>query len=44
MDQLEMLEYNRFGHKYKGKKSFRVFTPYDVTLRDSEGNYMGTIY
>jgi hypothetical protein len=21
-----------------------VFTPYDVTLRDSEGNYMRTVY
>ena len=44
MDQLEMLEYIRFGHKYKDKKSSLVFTPYDVTLRDSEGNYMGTAY
>jgi hypothetical protein len=43
MDQLEMLEYIRFGHKYKDKKSSLVFTPYDVTLRDSEGNYLNRL-
>ena len=44
IDQMEMLQYIRFGHKYKDKNSSFVFTPYDVTLRDSEGNYMGTVY
>jgi hypothetical protein len=41
-DQVEMLQYIRFGHKYKDKKSSFIFIPMDVTLRDQEGNYMGT--
>jgi hypothetical protein len=44
MDHMEMLQYIRFGHKYKDKNSSFIFTPYDVTLRDSEGNYMGNAY
>ena len=44
IDQMEMLQYIRFGHKYKDKKSSFVFTPYDVILRDTGGNYMGTAY
>jgi hypothetical protein len=43
-DQIEMLEYIRFGHKYKDKKSSFTFVPMDVTLRDPEENYMGTAY
>ena len=44
IDQVEMLQYIRFGHKYKGKNEPFLFTPYDVTLRDTDGNYMGTAY
>ena len=44
IDQVEMLQYIRFGHKYKDKKSSFIFVPMDVTLRDPEGNYMGTAY
>ena len=44
IDQVEMLQYIRFGHKYKDKKGSFIFIPMDVTLRDQEGNYMGTAY
>ena len=44
LGQIEMLEYIRFGHKYKDKKSSFSFVPMDVTLRDSDGNYLGTAY
>ena len=44
IDQVEMLQYIRFGHKYKDKKTSFIFIPMDVTLRDPEGNYMGNAY
>ena len=44
IDPVEMLQYIRFGHKYKDKKGSFIFIPMDVTLRDQEGNYMGTAY
>lgn len=44
MNQIEMLQYIKVGHKYKGKKSSFTFVPMEVTLRDPEGNYMGTAF
>ena len=39
--QIEMLRYIKFGNKYKDIQGIFTFIPYDVTVRDSEGNYMG---
>lgn len=44
MNQIEMLQYIKVGHKYKDKKSSFTFVPMEVTLRDPEGNYMGTAF
>ena len=40
--QIEMLRHIKFGNKYKDIQGIFTFIPYDVTVRDSEGNYMGT--
>jgi hypothetical protein len=40
--QIEMLRHIKFGHKYKDIEGIFTFIPYDVTIRDSDGNYMGT--
>ena len=39
MNQMEMLQYIKFEHKDKDKNS-SVFTPYDVTLRDSKSTIL----
>lgn len=40
--QIEMLRHIKFGSKYKDIEGIFTFIPHDITVRDSEGNYMGT--
>ena len=40
--QIEMLRHIKFGNKYKDIEGIFTYIPYDVTVRDSEGNYIGT--
>jgi hypothetical protein len=37
-----MLRHIKFGSKYKEIEGIFTFIPHDITVRDSEGNYMGT--
>ena len=39
--QIEMLKHIKFGHRYKDIRGIFTFVPYDLTVRDPEGIYMG---
>ena len=38
----DMLRHIKFGNKFKDIEGIFTYIPYDVTVRDSEGNYIGS--